>query len=337
MLAQSQSRAGDAAIDLLAERERLRQTLIESGEADRLAAAIDPGDTRSIVTFGASASQAIGRTSDELLRGMGAGPSEDSGQLMEALAGVMARIDPDALAAKPGLLGRLLGRRGPGTDDLLNRYDALGGDLDRVFVRLKAHTATLARDNRQLEGLLEANVGYYRELEKYILAGERAIQALRQRLARLEAEQGGGAASFETQTLRNAVATLERRVQDLRTSELVAMQTIPMIQAMRRNNRLLIDRIDAALLVTLPAFRQGLAAAILEKRRRLQGEAMAALNARAAAADGAGDVGAKLGELRRSVVSGIDEVRRLSADAEAQRQRDRARLEALRVTGGSEG
>ena len=235
---------------------------------------------------------------------------------------------------KPGLLNRLLGKRASGnsTDETLARLDALGGDLDRVFVRLKAYAATLERDNRQLNSLSEANLGYYRELQKYILAGERAIQMLQQRLARLEAGGGDAAAAFEIQTLRNALATLERRVQDLRASELVAMQTIPMIQSMRRNNRLLIDKIDAAFIVTLPAFRAGLAAAILEKRRQLRGEAMAALNARANAAPGAAAVqpgGASLVDLRRGVLNGIDEVRRLTAAADAQAKQDRAKLEAV--------
>ena len=53
-----------------------------------------------------------------------------------------------------------------------------------------------------------------------------------------------------------------------------------MVQTIRANNRLLIEKLNSAFLVTLPIFRQTLAQAAARKRQRLQAQAMEALDRR---------------------------------------------------------
>lgn len=311
--------------DMLADRERTLAALARDPEVDRLAGEIDPANMGSIMTFGREPARAIGRTADDLLRGMGPGLTHDPGDLLEDLAGVMGRVDAEDEAPKPGLLGRLLGGKRP-PEDRLSHYDALGADLDRVYVGLKAYSAQLNRDNRRLEQLFQANLEYFHALEKYVAAGEKARRALAARLSRTEAalaRAGEGALSFEAQTLRSAADALERRVQDLRAAEAVAMQCIPMIRVLQLNNRELSDRIDAAFIATLPAFRREMALAVAQRRERLKGEAAGALSARAGAR--------RLEESRRAVLDGIGQTRELSQKAAAQ---SAGQLERLRKARG---
>lgn len=302
-----------------------RSALDDEAEIARLAASADPGNAASLLNFGAEAARGIARTSDTLLKDMDAGPDSDPGPLLEALAGVMGRIDLDEPEPRPGLLGRLLGRGAGGDqgDALLAKYDALGGELDRVFVGLKAYAALLNRDNRRLEALYRENVRYYRELERYVAAGERVKRDLAARLAEREAAAtvGDGASAFEAQTLKSALAAMERRVHDLRTAEVTALQCLPMLKTLQMNNRELAQKIDAAFIVTLPAFRAAMGDAVRQKRRRLRGEAMSALEARRGEE--------ALEKSRREIVEGIEAVRALRRRAGEEERQARRRLEGI--------
>lgn len=330
--------AGLRPYDVMADRDAVVAELRASPVIDELTSRIDVYDMNSILTFGADAAEAIARASDGVLRGMSAPGQDDSGPLMEALAALMTKFDAEELGdGKRGLLGRLFkGKRDGG--DLMQKYDALGDELDRVLVRLRACEASLRRTNRQLDDMFEANVGYLHELEKYIVAGEQGCREISDYIARREAalaRTGDQAISFELQTLRQALTLLERRVQDLRTSEIVALQAIPMIRTMQFNNLSLAQKIDSAFILTLPAFRQALAQAVLLKRQRLQADALKALEARKGPLPRTGPQapaasGDALEQAKRAIVEGIGEARALRDGALAQRDGDRARLEAIK-------
>ena len=81
-------------------------------------------------------------------------------------------------------------------------------------------------------------------------------------------------------TVRQSRAALERRTQDLHIAEILALQSLPVLQTMIHNNSLLLEKLNSAFLVTLPVFRQALAMAVQRKRQRLQEQALQALDRR---------------------------------------------------------
>jgi uncharacterized protein YaaN involved in tellurite resistance len=105
-----------------------------------------------------------------------------------------------------------------------------------------------------------------------------------------------------------------------------------MVQTIRANNRLLIEKLNSAFLVTLPIFRQTLAQAAARKRQRLQAQAMEALDRRtrealeaqtaaqarlkAALPDGAAQV-ESLEQARETILKGIREARALQSERKA--------------------
>jgi uncharacterized protein YaaN involved in tellurite resistance len=142
---------------------------------------------------------------------------------------------------------------------------------------------------------------------------------------------------------------LEQRTQDLRTAENVAIQSIPMLKTMQFSNMNLVRKINSAFIVTLPVFKQALAQAVMLKRQRIQAEAMSALdektnemlikNARNTAeqskmtarlASGSSIKAETLETTWRTIVSGIDETKRIQEDARAKRVQDQAKLEQIK-------
>ena len=54
----------------------------------------------------------------------------------------------------------------------------MGEELDRIYVQLKAYESEIKQSNRKIAAMFDANVNYYHELVKYILAGEQACREI---------------------------------------------------------------------------------------------------------------------------------------------------------------
>ncbi len=200
--------------------------------------------------------------------------------------------------------------------------------------------------------MFHANVDYYHELVKYILAGEQGCRELEAYIAQRRADMeatGDASIQFELQSLEQALLLLEQRTHDLRIAESVAMQSIPMIKTMEFSNMNLVRKINSAFIITLPVFKQALAQAIMLKRQRIQAEAMSALeektnemlikNARntveqskmtAQLASGSPIKIETLESTWRTIVDGIGETKRIQEDARKKRSEDQLRLENIK-------
>lgn len=54
----------------------------------------------------------------------------------------------------------------------------MGDEVDKIYVQLKQYESEIKQSNRNLNQMFDANVGYYHELVKYILAGEQGCKEL---------------------------------------------------------------------------------------------------------------------------------------------------------------
>ncbi len=338
--------------DIVADQQATKQALAHSPEVEELTAGIDVYNLETIVSFGAHSAEEISRASDVVLRSMNMSQLDESSKMLQALAKIMDQFDPEELRENPSLLGRLLGNMRKQLDRLLAKYTTMGDEVDKIYVQLRQHESEIKQSNQRLETMFEANVGYFHELEKYIVAGEQGCQELRDYIAQLQAQMdqtGDQSLVFELQTLQQALTMLEQRVQDLRTAESVALQSIPMIRTIQFSNMNLVRKINSAFIITLPVFKQALAQAIMLKRQKIQAEAMSALDQRtnelllknakntmaqakltAQMASGSSIRADTLETTWRTIVDGIEETKKIQESAKAQRQQDQAKLEAIK-------
>jgi len=201
--------------------------------------------------------------------------------------------------------------------------------------------------------MFQANVNYYHDLVKYILAGEQGCRELEAYIAQRESDMessGDMSIQFEIQGLQQSLMMLEQRTQDLRTAENVALQSVPMIKTMEFSNMNLVRKINSAFIITLPVFKQALAQAIMLKRQKLQADAMSALDEKTnemlirnakntvaqskATAKMAAGSSIKIETLEttwRTIVSGIEETKQIQENAKKQRAMDQERLENIKT------
>ena len=338
--------------DILEDRDRTVARLVDSDEIDRLTSQIDIGDMTTIVTFGAKTVEEISKASDVVLRSMNLGQMDQSSQMLESLARIMSKFDIDEFRDSPKLFGRLLGNVRGQLERILTKYNTMGDEVDRIYVQLRGYEAEIKRSNEKLEQMFQANVQYFHDLEKYIMAGDQGCKEIEDYMAQRKAEMertGDQSISFELQTLEQAKTMLQQRTLDLRTAEAVALQSIPMIKAMQYNNLNLVRKINSAFIITLPVFKQALAQAIMLKRQKLQSDALSMLERRTnemllknarntveqtkATARLAGTPSIQAETLEKSwktIVGGIEETRKLQQSAQDQRHQDQVKLENIR-------
>ena len=339
--------------DIAADRQQMNDTLTNSAEVDALVSTIEVHNLETIVSFGSEAAEEISKASDVVLNSMNMSQLDDSSEMLNTLAKVMAKFDIDELKENPGLFGKMFGNLRKQLDKILAKYHTMGDEVDKIYVQLKQYESEIRQSNRKLEQMFEANVNYYHELVKYILAGEQGCRELEEYIAKLQADfeaTGDNSIQFELQSMQQALMMLEQRTQDLRTAESVAMQSVPMIKTMEFSNMNLVRKINSAFIITLPVFKQALAQAIMLKRQRIQAEAMSALdektnemlvkNARntveqskmtAQLASGSSIKIETLETTWKTIVNGIDETRQIQENARKQRQQDQMRLEGIKT------
>ena len=267
--------------DIVADREKMNSELVNSDEVDRIVSTIEVNNLETIVTFGAEVAEEISKASDVVLNSMNMSQLDDTSEMLKTLAKIMDQFDIDEIRENPGLFGKLFGNMKKQLDKILAKYHTMGEEVDKIYVQLKGYESEIKQSNRKLNTMFEANVNYYHELVKYILAGEQGCQELEAYIAQRQADMeatGDNSIQFEIQSLQQSLMMLEQRTQDLRTAENVAMQSVPMIKTMEFSNMNLVRKINSAFIVTLPVFKQALAQAILLKRQKIQAESMAALD-----------------------------------------------------------
>ena len=329
----------------------LKQELASSEEIDKLVSTINANDPNSIITFGNQVAEEISKASDQVLNSMNMTQLDDSSELLNALKNIMDQFDVKELTEekKAGFFANLRKQ----LDKILAKYHTMGEEVDKIYVQLKQYESEISQSNIKLETMYNANIEYYKELLKYIMAGEQAVKELDQYIedfkVKVQNNPDSGTAAMDLQTLEQTRSIMEQRVMDLKIAENVAMQTVPMLKAMEFSNINLIRKINSAFIITMPVFKQALAQAVMLKRQRIQANAMKALDDKTnelllknaqntvdqtklttQLAMGSSIKVETLEKTWETIVNGIDETRKLQEEARTKRAEDSKRLEKLK-------
>ncbi len=336
--------------NIVVKTEEIKQQLATSKEIDALVSTINVNDANTIVKFGAEAAEEISKASDQVLNSMTIDQINDTGVMLKKLAAVMEQFDIDEIKEeKPGLFGNLKKK----IDKILNKYQTMGHEIDDIYVQLKGYESEIEAANAKLDNMYDANLGYYQQLVKYIMAGEQGVKELdafiEEYKAKVEADPNDGTIRMDLSNLQQMREILDQRVMDLKVAENVAIQTVPMLKTMEYSNLNLIRKINSAFIITMPVFKQALSQAIMLKRQRIQAESLAALDEKtnemliknaqntvnqsktiAAMSAGSSIKVETLQQTWQTIVSGIDEVQAIQDQAREKRKQDAIALEEIK-------
>ena len=324
----------------------------KTGELEKYTAKIEVFDPNSIVKFGSEAAEEVSKSADVVLNGMNIDQINNSGKMLEALDKIMGSFDIDEVKEDKGLFGKLFGNAKKKLEKLLSKYNTMGDEIDKIYTQLKVYEGEIEKSNRNLDQMFNSNLEYYHELVKYIAAGEQGCKELHEYIEQKEQElatSNNVDLQFEISNLRQAENMLEQRIMDLKTAESIALQSIPMIKTMEFSNANLTRKINSAFIVTLPVFKQALAQAMMLKRQKIQADSMSALDKRTneLLIKNAQNTVEQSKQITRmtntssvqietlektwnTIVSGIDETKRIQEEAKKKREEDSKRLDVIK-------
>lgn len=338
--------------DIVADRSQMEKQLVGTEEIEKLTQLIKVDDMNTIVTFGADVATEISKASDVVLNSMSMAQLNESSRLMTELTKIMSQFDIDEIKDDPKGLAKLFSNAKKQLDKILAKYDTMGKHVDNIFIELRKNEDEIKKSNKNLANMFDANVKFYHELVKYILAGEQLDGELTEYIKSLEDEQaktGDNSISFQIQSMQQAQQMLQQRVQDLRIAENVAMQSIPMLKMMEFSNYNLVRKINSAFIITLPVFKQALAQAMMLKRQKVMAESQKALDDKtnelllknaqntvamskqtAMLASGSSIKIETLEQSWQTIMQGIEDTKAIEAEARKKREEDKGRLEVIK-------
>lgn len=337
--------------NLATAREKLKQEIIASGEAQRISDKLAVDNPQSIVEFGRPVAEDMSKVADEVLRKTTQSSLSDTGKMMQALSKVMSKIDIDEIKETPdnGFLDKIFKTAQKKLEQFTAKYNSVGKEIEKICTELRTYEAQIKQSNGELEQMYDSGVQSYQTLMKYVIAGEMAMVELDNYIETVNAQaQTDPTAQLTLNNLNQAKQLLEQRVQDLRLAESVALQSLPMVKAIEFGNLNLSRKINSAFIITLPVFKNAIAQAVFIKQQTLQAKSMAALDAATnelliknsknvadsmrttAALAGKSSIDiATIEESWKNIMDGIRDTNSITTELSKQRDNDKVRLEQL--------
>jgi uncharacterized protein YaaN involved in tellurite resistance len=123
-----------------------------------------------------------------------------------------------------------------------------------------------------LEDLYASNMVEYNELEVLIKDGDAIIAEENQRLADAKVAMPANPTPIETQQLadwQQAVKRFEKKIADLRSIQMLCVQTMPEIRLIQSGNELLVEKFKTAKTHTIPTWKKQFVLAVeLDKQKK---------------------------------------------------------------------
>ena len=149
---------------------------------------------------------------------------------------------------------------------LLAKYDSVDGSIEKIQDRLDSARTDLVRDITVFDQLYDKNFQYFKDIQAYIVAGEEVIADTKDNvLPRLREEAAASGDQMDAQLVKDFEDTLnrfEKKVYDLKLSKAMAIQAAPQIRLIQNNDKLLVDKIQTAMLNTIPLWKSQVLIAI---------------------------------------------------------------------------
>lgn len=273
--------------DEIIETERFQFTPEEKQRIEEIRKSINFTDSQAVIQYGVGAQRALADFSDSVLNHV---RNKDTGQAGNLLADLVVQVKSlDVTKSEgSGLLGKIpfLKEAKNSIEKLKERYAKVEVQIDRIEGELEKARMVMLKDIGMFDTMYQKNLEYFRELQLYIAAGEEEMVKMRNETIpslREEAARSGDPMDAQlVNDFEDTVNRFEKKIHDLKLSRTIAIQSAPQIKLIQNNDKLLVDRIQTAIVNTIPVWKSQIVIALglyrQEKTLKLQQEVMNTTN-----------------------------------------------------------
>ena len=328
-------------------------------EVQKLNSEIKFNDISTVNEFGKKPALELSKTADALLAITRDVSKKETLEMFEPLAKVLTNFKIDEFKGEPAtqsknpiikFLGKAKKKVEVTLDDMFKKYTTMGNELNDVVQTLNKYKVDIVKANGMIQQLQEANTKHFTELEKYIAAGELAEEEAKELLENFKNDNSLN--EFEKadriERAQLLIDQINKKVHEFRIVQQVSLQSIPMLNIMRRNNFELANQVDSKLITTIPIFKTMMVEAVIQRRQaiqakstakidevtekalRMNAENAAMLSTMMAKREGAGITLETLQQTYETIKNGVTETERIFEENRNKRAQDTIALEGMK-------
>lgn len=222
-------------------------------------------DTTQVLQYGAKAQAKISQFSDSVLEGVKTKSTGEVGDLLADLVAELKSFDADVAADNKGI-GKLFNSAKKQLDRIIAKYSKVEANVDRVEQQLENHKLQMLKDITIFDTMYDKNLEYFKELSLYIIAGEKKLKELREvvlpELQQKARETGDQLDVQKVNDMENTINRFEKKIYDLKTTRIIAIQMAPQIRLLQNNEAELVEKIQGSLTNTIPLWKNQMVIAL---------------------------------------------------------------------------
>lgn len=237
----------------------------DRAKIDQIKNQIDLRNSQLSSVYGTNAQKGIAQFSEQILSEV---RSKDAGEVGELMTDLLVKVNDVDIQnfGEKSLFDKFFGGPKKQVERYLAKYQNMETQIDKISAKLESARMELLKDIGIFDKLYEENIDYFKELERYIIAGEEAVEEMRKEtLPALYKDAESSDEPMAMQVVRDFeenVNRFEKRIFDLKTSKAVALQTAPQIKLIQNNDQLLVDKITDSINNTIPLWKSQVVIAI---------------------------------------------------------------------------
>lgn len=221
--------------------------------AQKIYANLNPSSYESVISFGREAQLKVQQFSSGLMQATRKADPLKVQKILEEMAVQIERINPDDLAEPSGNFFSKLFRAKPkrSMQQTISEYRKLSKHVDRLAIQLQHAQQDLLIQQRQLNALFEQNAYHFQELAIHIRAAQMKATELKHKTVdelAVDEEMFGKALSAHN----DMIAWVDQMLYNLQLSQEVARQSAFQIRMVQQTNQMLIEKVQASIMVTIP-------------------------------------------------------------------------------------
>lgn len=242
-------------------------------EVERIVKGMDITKSEVVMQYGTNTQRELSKFSDSVLAEVKVKDAGEAGQILSELMTNVRKMDTKTLEMKDSFLAKLplVGYFFRRAEKELMQWENMSGYLEKVVHNLDTAKYQLYKDITKLDMMYQKNHDYFENLNLYIAAGElKLTQFEEEQIAplRVEAEQTKDeTVAMRLQDIVNLRDRFEKRLHDLKLSRTISLQMAPQIRVIQQNNQILAEKIESAVVNTIPLWKNQVVLAIALNRQ----------------------------------------------------------------------
>lgn len=244
-------------------------------KVNQIKSSMDLTKASNISLYGSGSQEKISNYSRSVLEKT---KSQDSGEVGSLLTDLMVTVKNTDIErqGEKSFFDRLFGGAKNKVESIIAKQQSIETQIDIISSKLLQSRDLLLKDVDMLDKLYEENLHYYDNIVTYIIAGKEIIdennnEIIPNMLAEVEKLEDDAEKSKAIQQVRDYQSNInrfEKRIHDLEISRVVAVQMMPQLKLIQNNDQMLADKVQDAVVNTIPLWRTQFVMAISMERQK---------------------------------------------------------------------